>query len=178
MLDSLFRRGNPTNSWTRSTGLKLSADLTQPTLNGITIGSQIDKLSFFGRSTSNPKTPLDFHDLGLSIDHENDGSFSGFQLIFADSDAESFWEYAGEILVEGSRVELGEIEANLCEPYWVDNDEDENETIVFYEYPKHEIQIEKSSANKIERVIITNRPVLAKAEQREHYGVSKPWPPA
>jgi len=172
VLDSLFRRGNPTNSWTRSTGLKLSTDLTKPSLNGITVGSQVDRLSFLGRSTSKPKTPLDFEDLGLSIDYEKDGSFSGFQLIFAKADA----EYAGEILVEGSPTELSELEANLGEPYWVDNDEDE--TIVFYEFPKHEIQIEKSLANEIERVIVTNRPVLAKAEQRAHYGVNKPWPPA
>ena len=61
----LFRRGNLTNAWMRSPGLSLTAELLEPAINGVSLGSPVEALSFLGRSSSNFRTPLLFADLGL-----------------------------------------------------------------------------------------------------------------
>ena len=58
--------------------------------------------------------------------------------------------------------------------YWMDTDDEES--IAFYEYRDHEMQIEISLSGAIKRFILTNRPLMADPEQRESYRVDKPWP--
>ena len=174
MLDALFRRGNPTNLWHRSSGLALSVDLLSASINSVPVGSPIETFSFLGRSSSKIKTPLDFDDLGISLDYEDDGTVSGFQVILVDSDKE-FSKYSGVIKLNDSPINPLELLAGLGEPYW--RDQDEEEILVFYEYSTHEIQIEQSLAGECQRIIVTKHPLMGRAEQREAYGVEKPWPP-
>ena len=174
MLDSLFRRGNPTNAWTREPGLRLTVDLAMPSINSIPVGSIVDKFSFLGRSNSKSKSPLDYIDLGISLDYEEDGTVSGFQVVLADP-LNQFEAFSGTIKINESAVDSGTLIEELGDCYWLDRDE--NELIYFYEFPTHEIQIEQLPMGSVQRIIVTNDPLMADVEQRKSYGVDKPWPP-
>lgn len=174
MIDALFRRGNPTNKWSSVPGLKLTIELLTPSINGIPVGSAINELSFLGRSSSQGSWPLDFASLGLSLDFEEDGSFSGFQIVLEDP-SEEMDRFSGMITLNHSVIGLSNILDELGDPYWIDRDDDE--AIWFFEFPTHEIQIEQSLAGKNQRVLVTKQPVMADAEHRKRYGVDKAWPP-
>ena len=78
IFDALRRRGNPTNAWDRVADLSLTVELLSPAVNTVAIESRLDQLEFLGRSSSAFHSPLLFADLGLVIDNEPDGTFSGF----------------------------------------------------------------------------------------------------
>lgn len=60
-------------------------------------------------------------------------------------------------------------------PQW--RDQDDEEIIYFYEFPTHELQIEQSLDESIQRIFVTKQAVMADAENRKAYGVNKSWPP-
>ncbi len=171
MLDFIFRRNNPTNAWQRQPNLNLSADLSTPAFNGITVGSRFEQLSYLGRSDNAEVERIDYLDLGVLFDRESDGTFSGFALFFSD---EFFKPYVGKITIGGVSVAAKDIPDALGEAYWVDTDEDE--TIHFYEFGTHEIQCEFALDGSLNEVILTTFPMLADPVQRERYGVTKAWP--
>lgn len=78
-------------------------------------------------------------------------------------------------MLNGSAVAPAKVTRELPEPYWVDRDDEE--AILFYEFPSHEIQIEQTLDGISQNIIVTNRPLMARDEQRIAYGVDKPWPP-
>jgi len=174
MLDMFFRRGNASNNWTRNPGLALAVDLSTQSINSIPIESAVDQFSFLGRSSSKSKSPLNFTDLGIGLDNEDDGTVSGFRIWFNDRD-NIFSAYKGTIQLNGTAIEPSSIVNRLGEPYW--RDEDEYEIIYFYEFATHEIQVEHSLQGAIQSVIVTNDALMADAEQRKAYGVTKAWPP-
>jgi hypothetical protein len=63
------------------------------------------------------------------------------------------------------------------EPYW--SDLDDGEIILFYEYQEGtvELQFEFPNGEHLEFITLMKDGVLSKQEQRESYGVTKPWPP-
>ena len=174
MLDWLLRRGNPTNKWSRSTDLNLTVELRQPSINKVPAGSSIADLAFLGRSASNEVSPLDYNDLGISIDFEEDGSFSGFQVIL-DDPSQNFESYDGKLTFDGIEIDATVVQEHLGEPFWVDREDDE--TILFFEYSKHEIQVEQSPEGRNKCLVITLQPLMADPGNRNDYGVDKPWPP-
>ncbi|QDT15252.1 hypothetical protein [Alienimonas californiensis] len=175
MLDALFRRGNPTNRWSRSPGLALTVDLSPPTINGVPIGSPVEEFWFLGRTTSQGACPLDYADLGLSLVAEDDGTCSTFQVIFDDTESR-FEPFSGTLTVNRSPVVPANLAERLGEPYWEDRDEEES--ILFYEFPGYEIQLERTLSGVPQRIVVTNQPLMADADQRASYGVDKPWPRA
>ncbi len=59
--------------------------------------------------------------------------------------------------------------------YWLDEDEDES--IAFFEYPSHEMQVELALSGAAKRIILTRHRLMSNPAQRESYGVDKAWPP-
>ena len=174
MLDNLFRRRNPTNKWSRQANLSLTVDLSTYSLNSVPVGSRVEKFSFLGRSSSSSKSVLEFTDLGLSLDYEDDGTVSGFRVVWVDTENQ-FSEFKGTIRLNGSAIKTGNLLNELGECYWLDKDE--YELLHFYEYPTHELQIEQSHEKQIRCMIVTKDFLMADPEQRQAYGVDKPWPP-
>ncbi|MCR9200550.1 MAG: hypothetical protein NXI04_18085 [Planctomycetaceae bacterium] len=175
IFDALRRRGNPTNAWDRVADLSLTVELFRPAINSVAIESRLDQLEFLGRSSSAFHSPLHFADLGLVIDSEQDGTFSGFSVVLHDVDGE-LAPFGGRLTVNGAAIVPTDLLTPLGEPYWVDTDE--HEILTFFEYPTHEIQVEQSLEGVLQRIIVTSKPLLADAQCREDYGVDKPWPPA
>jgi len=174
MIDFLFRRDNPSNAWERDPNLDLKIELHKATVNGISIGAAADKLSFLGRSSSKGKSPLDFKDLGFSIDYEDDGSFSGFQIVLLDPYGE-FTSFSGTLTLNNAVINPAQIVAELGEPFWIDKDAEES--ILFYEFPSHEIQIEQSPSGVAKHIVVSSHHQMAESDQRKAYGVTKSWPP-
>jgi len=174
MVDFLFRRGNPTNSWTRAAGLTLKVDLLEPSLNSVPLGSSVDQFSFLGRSSNKESLTLEFNDLGVWLDHETDGTISGFQISL-DGQTSGFSLFKGELQLNKRRITAADLERELGEPYW--RDQDEEEILLFYEFPSHEIVVEQALNGTSRHVNVIQEPSFADPEQRKAYGVTKSWPP-
>ncbi|WP_425397615.1 hypothetical protein [Aeoliella sp.] len=179
MFDFLLRRGNPTNHWTRAANLKLAAELDVPSLNGVTLGSQIDLLSSLGRDDSRQLGTLCYADLGVGIDYDDVKNLVGYTLVLSHAEP-PFQPYSGEIVwngqpLQGSHLTHDGISNLLGEHYWLDSDDDER--IAFFEFPQYEIQVEFDTNDQINGIVVTSTPLMANPEQREAYGVDKPWPP-
>lgn len=179
MFDFIFRRGNPTNSWRRSDNLALVAALDEPSLNGVRPGARLDSLSWLGRNNSVQVETFCYHDLGVGIEFAEDGTLHGYSIILADEHGE-YQPYRGAVTWNGSEINLHQLTVDklasiIGEWYWMDTDE--NESIVFYEYQTHELQIELSTSGSVRRFIVTKDPLMADVKQRELYGVDIAWPP-
>lgn len=179
MLDFIFRRGNPTNGWTRSTGLTLTASLDAPALNGVRLGSQFDGLSCLGRNDTSEFGTLCYLDLGLGVDRADDGTLLGYMLVLCNEDND-FQSYRGKLLWKERPLEVKQLSRDQLLDvfgnwYWMDTDEEES--IAFYEYPTHEMQIEMTPSGLAKRIILTGNPLMADPAQRQSYNVDKPWPP-
>jgi len=97
--------------------------------------------------------------------------------------------FCGTLLVKDEAVSLtrtttrAEALALFGDPYWTD--QDDGEVILFYEYPTGnedqndtvELQLEFPDGEHLAFITLTQNGVLSKAEQRQSYGVTKPWPP-
>lgn len=178
MFDFLFRRGNPTNDWQRSTHVKLTVSLDIPEFNGLPLGTPFDQVSFLGRDDAYEFGTHCYYDLGVGVERFSDNKITGFWIVFLDEDGNKFQPYQGELTWQGEPLAVDELnQDNLPDVfgpwYWLDTDEDES--IAFYEYPTHEIQIELTLTGKIKRILICQEPILADPKQREAYGITKPW---
>ena len=181
MFDFIFRRGNPTNGWQRSPNLALDAVLDVPSLNGITLGSRVDRLSSLGRSDKSSLAGyLCYFDLGLTVDHSKDEVFDGFSIVFDDDEGGEFQPYRDILTWKQKQLNshdltLDNLPSVFGEWHWLDTDEDES--IAFYEYPEYEMQVETDQSGAVKRITLTNEPLMADPEQRDAYKVDKPWPP-
>ncbi len=179
MLDFLFRRGNPTNNWRRSSGLSLTAELAIPALNGVALGSPFDQLSSLGRNDDTQYGTLCYYDLGIGVDCAQDGAIHGYTVVLADEN-DKFQPFCGTLRWNDGqigKVELRQdrLQSMFGEWYWLDEDEDE--LIAFFEYPSHEMQVEISQCGAAKRIILIRDRLMSKPDQRESYGVNKAWPP-
>lgn len=179
MLDFLFRRGNPTNGWMRTPNLTLTASLDPPSLNGVALGSRFDRLSFLGRNDTSECDTLCYRDLGIGVVPADDGTFLGYMIVLNDEDSD-LQAYRGELLwkekrLDASRLTRDELASVFGDWYWMDTDE--TESIAFYEYPAHEMQIELTLSGLVKGITLTRNPLMADPDQRRSYNVNKPWPP-
>ncbi|RCS52700.1 hypothetical protein DTL42_07635 [Bremerella cremea] len=178
MFDFLFRRGNPTNDWQRSSHLKLTASLDIPEFNGIPLGAPFERVSFLGRDDAFEFGAHCYHDLGVSVERSSDNKISGFWIVYVGEDYDKFQTYQGELTWQGEPLDVNKLnQDNLSDVlgprYWLDTDEDES--IAFYEFPTYEIQVELTLSGKIKRFGICQEPLLADPQHREALGVTKPW---
>lgn len=178
MFDFLFRRGNPTNDWQRSAHLSLSASLDVPEFKGLPLGASFDRVSDLGRDDAVEFGSHCYYDLGVAIERSNENSISGFTIVLLDEEGDKFQPYRGELLWQGEPLDYLQLtQENLAETlgewYWIDTDEDES--IIFYEFPSHEIQIELTLSGYIKRFLVYQEPMLADPQQRDSYGITKPW---
>lgn len=179
MFDFLFRRGNPSNSWSRTPNLDLQLDLAAPSLNGIRLGDRFDRLCVLGRSDTPSAGELYYFDLGLCIVCSSKGTLSGFSCYLQDEHQE-IQPFQGGANWKDQPLNLGHLKEDdlvglFGDWYWMDRDEDES--IAFYEFPEYEMQIELDLSGTLKCIHLSNAPLMADAEQRRSYGVDKPWPP-
>lgn len=181
---SLFRRRrHPSHEWREDRKVQLIVDLDRFELSGVGLGEDIARLSFLGRSESRF---FDYPSKGLQLDVD-DGSLAGFSLalrrdVYLGTQVGGrVQRFAGRIRMKGRDWEPHELrgERDFVEvwgaPYW--RDEDEDEILLFFEFPNREITVELSLQGVPQVLIVSRQPLMADAEQRERYGVTASWPP-
>jgi hypothetical protein len=184
LLDRLRRRRGPTAEWREDRSVRLIADLDRFELSGVGFGDPYTRLSFLGPSES---PFLDYHQKGLRIDVADD-RFDGFTLALGTgaflgaSSKRPVRAFVGglriksrELRVEELRTE-GDFTALWGTPFW--RDEDDDEILLFFEFPDGEIQVELSREGRPRVLIATQEPLMADPEQRRAYAVETPWPPS
>jgi hypothetical protein len=182
LFDSLFKRSNPTRTWIANEAVPLVLDLDNHKLSGVGIGDSYEHLSFLGPGQSKRGEFVCYPDKGIEIDNDDGGRISGISIFFGHAEEPQRARFPGDARYRGtsfildSRTNEKSIRERLGEPYH--RDEDEDEVILFYEWPNCEWQIELGSDGGLKCWSIAGEPLMADPKQRESYGVKKPWPPS
>lgn len=162
----------------------LVADLDRFELNGVGFGEPVEELRFLGPSASGA---FDYPAKGLQLDVDSAGRLDGLALALRrgayldQASPERVREFSGRIRVRGRDWAPNELngESDFVvawgQPYWRDTDEDE--TLVFFEFGRCEVQVELTLDGVPQILIVTPHPLMADPTQRESYGVTEPWPP-
>ena len=184
MFDFLFGPKNPTANWQRPSGLQLSFDLQDGSLNGDRLGEPLEKMSFLGpvEDRQGLRTgEYKYYSLGLCVDCCNDeNTIDSFEIVRKDPWEPKYEPFPGRFLCQRDVLNLGTLTktsftGHFDPPYWEDKDDDE--IILFYEFPNREWQVEFALDGTFNRILVTRAPLLADEEQRLAYAVNKPWPP-
>jgi hypothetical protein len=184
LFDFLFRSKNPTRDWVRPPGLRLTFDLDSSTLNGVGFGEPLASVSFLGPAEDRRNLhygEYGYYSLGLVVEsHNEQNTLDSFDLVNKDPNFPRYESFGGDCLFRGSSLKLSRLtqaflHEQLGQPF--SKDEDDDEVILFYEFPNLEWQVEFAPDGTLNRIVITNRILLADEEQRAAYGVTKPWPP-
>ena len=175
---------NPTMDWQRAADLRLTFDLEGSTLNGVGFGEPLNRLSFLGPLEDRSGLTLGeyrFFSLGLSVDCYNEqDTIDCFEIVQKDQDMPEFQPFAGVCRCKGENLDLGQLTeesfvGTFGPPFW--KDVDDEEIILFYEFPGREWQVEFALDETLNRILVTSKPLMADERQREAYGVNKSWPP-
>ena len=184
MFKFLFGKSNPTRNWPPNGDAVLTLDLDAASLNGIEVGEPLEQLSFLGPDedrSSFKSGEFRYYSQGLCVEcMGSDDEITAYHILFHDQDETQYQRFRGSLTRAGQPLDLAPLTVGRCaqalgDYYWIDEDEDES--IVFYEFPEREWQLEFDLDGALKRLIVTNRPVMADAFQRESYEVTKPWPP-
>jgi len=184
MLRRLRPPADGTKNWREDPYADLLADLDRFTLSGVALGDEIEGLSFLGPSATGA---FDYPHKGLRFDVD-DTRLEGFMLALREgvelgpgtSGATRTQAFAGRIRIRKRDFlphELNtekDFRSTWGDPYW--RDEDEDEILLFYEFPVCEVQVELSLEGNAQILIVATPPLLSDPDQRARYGVTKPWP--
>lgn len=188
LLDDKSLTQDRTREWVAEPGLVPALDLDRHTLCGVALGEPFERLRGLGAAeggTFGADGDYAYFSRGLRVELSK-GRCETFQLYLVGE--EGFVPFIGRCVHQGRDVSLdglvteSELTARFGPPYWRDEDED-GERLLFYEHPRAgtegwiEWQLELDDAGRLTCLILTASPTLAGAEQREAYGVTKPWPP-
>ncbi len=142
MFEFLFGRKNPTKNWQRIPELRLTFDLECGELNGIGVGERLERLAFLGPCEGRHAVgdgDYQYFSLGLSVGcYNEEQTIDCFEVIQYDPCEPKYQPYAGACRFQGECFNLGRLtEEQLLRkvgpPFWRDKDEDE--VILFYEFP-------------------------------------------
>jgi hypothetical protein len=110
-----------------------------------------------------------------------DGGFvTAIRIIWVES--EGFRPFPGRCALNGNEIELSNRSSEsfvtdlVGVPYW--RDEDAEEIILFYEFNGIEWQVELNKQAYLTQWVIVSPPLMADAQQRRAYRVTRAWPPA
>lgn len=184
MLEFLFGPINPTKRWQQASNLQLDFNIESGAINGVKLSEPLERLSFLGpvedqRGLSGAE--YRYFSLGLSVSCcSRAGAISAFELVEKDPFEPRYLSYSGRCHWRGRSLTFANtseqsILDDLGSPYWRDQDDDE--IILFYEFPTMEWQIEFDLDHTFNRIIVTSKPIMCDQRQREAYGVTRPWPP-
>jgi hypothetical protein len=188
LLSTLFGRDDDlTRRWREEPNNPLLVDLDRFELNGVGVGDDCTALAFLGPRDPGEAGSLGYASRGLKIDvHE--GRVEAYLLALRDGadlglgDHRPTRRFGGRVLLGGREWEPHHVtrESDFTsvwgDPYWRDRDSDE--TLLFFEFPGHEVQVELSSEGEPLALFFSADPILADPGQRDAYGVTKSWPPS
>jgi hypothetical protein len=178
LLRFLLSRVNPTWGWEDDPTLTPLVNLDRHCFSSIATGDPIERLFFLGRGKVT-RFGLAWPRKGIEVS-VNDGRIGEIGIYFGHSAEADFGEFIGTIQFGGAPVHLtretreAEILSLFGKPYWRDQDDDE--IILFYEFPEREWQVE-FDLNGTLKYLSVGAQLMADEGQREEYKVTAPWPP-
>lgn len=166
-LSKLFRNllgaPNPTQGWTRDETRALVLDLDASSLSGVALGAAFTDLAFLGPAhRSKPDAERwEFRPLGVAAEVE-DTRISAFYVVPIPDEYFEVEPYAGVVVIGGARVPIAwisrEREARRAFGEPTRRDQDDDETILFYEAGRVERQIELTPEGRIKTIAIFSYP--------------------
>jgi len=169
---------NPTRAWEENSRLTLIVDLDQNRLSDVRAGDPVEKLSFLGPAEVTPSGFI-WPRKGIDVT-ACDGGIRELGFYFGHAAEPNKGVFVGGFRYGLVPVRLSKASSELDvlalfgQPYWRDQDEDE--ILLFFEFPTGEWQLEFDLDATLKHLRI-GFSMLADAEQRAAYGVTKPWPP-
>ena len=189
LLDDKALKQNRTQTWVAEPGLVPTLDLDRAALCGVALGAEFNKLERLGAAddgTFGAEGEYEWHRRGFAVGLSR-GKCASFRVYFRPE--EGFAPFVGTCLFRGEETHLTALlseelfTARYGAPYWRDEDED-GERLLFYEFhsrekdaPPVEWQVEFNEEGRLACLTLLTPPSLERPEQREAYGVTKPWPP-
>lgn len=182
-LFDVFRGRDPSEDWRREPDLRLEFDLSAASLCGIRLGDPADRLSKLGAPDNRHAHRDGFYEYvrdGFSVDAE-EGVVTCFALCWNPPDRPRYAEFAGRVLFRGRPADVGPrmSEADFVglvgEPWW--RDEDDDEMLLWHEFPPVEWQAEFSLSGLLRALTVLTPPAMAEEQYRKDYRVTAPWPP-
>lgn len=183
ILGRFGRAANPTAGWREDLRTPLLADLDRFELSGVGFGEPVAPLSFLGPADT---ALLEYARKGLRLDVD-DGRLSGVTIALrrgvylGPSPSGEVLPFAGRLRIGGADRAPAELRGEddfavvWGRPFW--RDEDEEEVLLFFEFPGREIQLELSLEGVPRVLVVSPEPLMADSGQREAYGVDRSWPP-
>jgi hypothetical protein len=178
LLRFLLSRFNPTWGWEEDPTLTPLLNLDEHRFSSIATGEPIEKLSFLGRGKVT-RFGLAWPRKGIAVS-VNEGRIGEIGIYFGHLAEADFGEFVGSIQYRGMPLRLTRetTESSICslfgQPYW--RDQDEEEIILFYEFPEREWQVEFDLNGTLKYLSVGGQ-LMADEGQREAYKVTAPWPP-
>ena len=182
LLDSFAGNKNATRDWAAEPGLRLMLDLDSGGLIGVPLGSKFEGLFRLGPAEDEEPAKtgeLRYYSRGVQVTVEK-GKIASYFVVFSPG-YEGYEAFGGDCRFGGQSVMLSSLTTESAlrdrfgEPYWTDEDEDE--TLLFYERGEVEWQVELDEEGRLRCITLLTPPSLADPEQREAYGIDAPWPP-
>ena len=150
---------------------RLVVDLTQYRCGHSELGYPPSEADFFARSLTGNEI---FEDTtyGFEIGVQ-DGKMN--YIFIALEKFPGRLKHRGKVVELNINTTIDDVQKRFGEPYWLDDDTDE--ILLFYEDGSVEMQFEFPGKQNLGFITLLNDPLMADPDQREAYGVTKPWPP-
>ena len=150
---------------------RLVVDFTQYRCGHSQLGYPPSEADFFTRSLTEKEIFEDAtHGFEIGV---QDGNLN--YILIALGKFPGRFKHRGKIIELNTATTIDNVQEKLGEPYWFDDDTDE--ILLFYENGSVEMQFEFPGKQKLGFITLLLDPIMADPEQREAYGVTKPWPP-
>ncbi|MFC1680609.1 hypothetical protein ACFL1S_02295 [Pseudomonadota bacterium] len=149
----------------------LVVDLTQYRCGHSQLGYPPSEADFFARSL-NEKEIFEDTTHGFEVGVQ-DGKLN--YILIALEKYPGIFKQRGKVVELNTTTTIDDVQKRFGEPYWLDDDTDE--ILFFYEDGGVEMQFEFPGKKSLGFITILLDPLMADPEQREAYGVTKPWPP-
>lgn len=168
--------------WGEAGLFSLAFDFKYSKLSGVGIFDDFLSLRKFGKpeSPSGAKNmTFSYHSKGFEFEIEN-GKVTCIFIVLQNC-YPPFKPFKGKLLFEGKTAFAGtriteEVFTKIFPGvFW--RDEDDEETILFYEFSETEWQVEFDKSGQLKAIIICTPPLMSDPEARKSYGVAKKWPP-
>jgi hypothetical protein len=139
-----------------------------------TLGTEVNPADYFAAALRG-QDMFDDIQTGLQVGVEN-GIFD-YVFITADRYRWQFARHGTPLNISPATTEA-DVLSVFGQPYWTDRSD--GEVILFYEYRRGtvELQFEFSDGRSLSFITFSLYGVLSKEDQREAYGVTRPWPPS
>jgi hypothetical protein len=183
LLDTFAGNKDATRDWAAEPGLRLVLDLDRAALIGVPLGAKYEDLFRLGPAEDSETAKsgeLRYLSRGVAA-NVTKGKITSYFIVFSQG-YEGYDAYPGEARLGGNPITLSALTTESAlidrfgQPYW--RDEDDDETLLFYERGDVEWQVEIDENAQLRCITLVSPPSLADPTRREMYGVTAPWPPA